>query len=245
LHLLSFKPDNEGRLTALLIRPVLFAISAACAIVAGIVAQRHGLGLTAIVIGFVAFLAVARILASLLTVAARMRTRIKKLRMKNLGESAASKNGNLFAERRARALRISVSDGLDANLRAKPFGVIMETGYPEDIATLVCFATGDASLYYSTGGGIIGGAGHEAVRHAAKRFVEESDPYSALMTPVTDYPLAAPTRTVFYVLTSAGVRSADFLELDLGMNRADFSPLFYAGQDVITKLRETKGLASE
>ena len=34
--------------------------------------------------------------------------------------------------------------------------------------TLACFGDGDASLFYKTGGGMVGGIGHESVRKAAK-----------------------------------------------------------------------------
>ena len=41
--------------------------------------------------------------------------------------------------------------------------VLMETGYPEAVATLVSVADGSSSLYYSNGGGIIGAGEYNQV----------------------------------------------------------------------------------
>ena len=50
------------------------------------------------------------------------------------------------------------------------FGVVMDMTYPSGVATLVTFADGTASLYTSTGGGIIGGgsAGSSMAAYLAK-----------------------------------------------------------------------------
>jgi len=45
--------------------------------------------------------------------------------------------------------------------------VVMETGYPEAVASLVVVADGTTSLYFSNGGGIIGAGEHSSVRTAA------------------------------------------------------------------------------
>src|SRR6185503_9039174 len=43
------------------------------------------------------------------------------------------------------------------------YGILMETGYETAVATLVCFVTGDTSLYFSNGGGVIGAGKHANV----------------------------------------------------------------------------------
>ena len=55
--------------------------------------------------------------------------------------------------------------------RPRVWGVLMETGYPKGVATLVTLADGTTSLYLSTGGGTIGGGAHEAVASASRRFL--------------------------------------------------------------------------
>jgi hypothetical protein len=120
---------------------------------------------------------------------------------------------------------------------AEPWGILMEMGYPKGVATLVSFASGDASLYFSSGGGVIGGVAHESVNHAAKRFVSMAQWYVDKMKIATSRPLPGPGKVRFYVLTSQGVLTVETDEKDLGQKKSDLSPLFYAGQGVITELR--------
>jgi len=42
----------------------------------------------------------------------------------------------------------------------EPIAILMETGYPEAVASLVCIADGTTSLYLSSGGGVIGAGEH-------------------------------------------------------------------------------------
>src|SRR5687767_10439095 len=50
--------------------------------------------------------------------------------------------------------------GLEApSSPTQPWGVLMETGFPEGWYSLVALSDGSASIYLSSGGGSIGGAG--------------------------------------------------------------------------------------
>jgi hypothetical protein len=119
----------------------------------------------------------------------------------------------------------------------EPWGILMEMGYPQAVVTLVSLATGDASLYFSSGGGVLGGIGHENIRNAARRFVRSARDYTDKMAAVAFYPLPDLGRVRFYVLTPQAVLTAEAGEEDLGESRSDLSPLFYAGQDVMTEMR--------
>src|SRR5438067_1523541 len=119
----------------------------------------------------------------------------------------------------------------------QPYGVLMETGYPNGVATLAAFAGGDASLYFSTGGGIIGGIGHEPVRAATTQLVAVSRPFVADMEKTTAFPLPDAGRVRFYVLTLDGMFTAEAVDRDLGEERHTLSPLFFAAHEVITQLR--------
>jgi len=57
------------------------------------------------------------------------------------------------------------------------YGVIMDWGIDTATATIVSYRTGDASVYVSSGGGIIGGGQHKAVNHAAKQFAALGQTY--------------------------------------------------------------------
>jgi hypothetical protein len=62
------------------------------------------------------------------------------------------------------------------------FGVIMDMGMDLGTATLAVFSDGSVSLYYSSGGGIIGAGEHERVWTAAARLlaVAHSEPSRVL-----------------------------------------------------------------
>ncbi len=50
-------------------------------------------------------------------------------------------------------------------------------------------------------------------------------------------PLPSIGRVIFYILTFSGAYTADADENELGEGKHHLSPLFYAGQDVITQIR--------
>jgi hypothetical protein len=118
------------------------------------------------------------------------------------------------------------------------WGVVMETGYPEAVATLVALSDGTVSLYTSNGGGIIGLGPHVGPRRAAQSFLAASQQFSNQMQPTKSYPLPKPSYTRFYLLTGNGVLTAEAKEDDLGNNRRPLSPLFFKGQELISEVRE-------
>lgn len=136
------------------------------------------------------------------------------------------------------ALDLVAADiGITPSTPNTPYGVLMETGYPDATATLVCFVTGIASLYFSTGGGVTGASRHEEVSAAATDFVKMSAQYLGAMRKTENFPVPAPGKTTFYVKTASGVLTTTARETDLGNMRSALSPLFHAGQNVITQIR--------
>jgi hypothetical protein len=145
----------------------------------------------------------------------------------------------IYPEMRRLALHTSrESIGLPGTFaKNQPWGVLMETGYPEGSATLVAMADGSASIYLSSGGGTIGGIGHETIRNAAQQMVQLASRFQPQMKQVTDFPLPQKGETIFYIVTDAGVFTASAPENELGENRHPLSPLFHAGHAVITEFR--------
>lgn len=125
---------------------------------------------------------------------------------------------------------------------APVWGVLMEIGYPEGMATLLSMSDGSASLYFSGGGGVIGGIGHENVRRAATAFVRLANVHRSSMNTTKTFPLPRAGRTIFYALTDSGVFTAEADENALGEEQHTLSHLFYGGQDVITELRLVSGM---
>lgn len=124
-------------------------------------------------------------------------------------------------------------------LNGRPYGLIMEFAFPNASITLVTFIDGNASIYLSTGGGIIGGYAHENVRNAVFEFIDVSKKYLSKMEKVTDYPVATPGEVIFYALTPEGVFKVEDNESKLQDQKSEFWELYYFGQNVITELRKT------
>ena len=125
--------------------------------------------------------------------------------------------------------------------RQNVWGVLMELGYPEAVATLVVLGDGTTSLYISTGGGIIGAGEHPPVRAAAEGFLAATEAHLTGFEAVAETPLPQTGRVRFYVRTFGGTLGAEADEQDLGHGRHSLSPVFHAGHAVITEMR----LASE
>jgi deazaflavin-dependent oxidoreductase (nitroreductase family) len=145
----------------------------------------------------------------------------------------------VFTDLRAQALHASrESLSLAApSSPTTPWGVLMETGYPEATATVVAFADGSASIYLSTGGGFIGGMSHETVRRAAIDMVRSAGSAQPHTNKTNTLPLPAQGQVVFYLHTDAGVFTGGASEQELGTRRHPLSSLFFAGHELITQYR--------
>ena len=127
------------------------------------------------------------------------------------------------------------------------FGVLMETGYPEAVVTLVALADGTASLYFSNGGGVIGAGQHAGPAVAARSLIAFAAHNVKRLDPTSETPLPKAGCTRFYMLTRHGIFTAEANEADLGENRDALSPLFYAAHELMAEMRkveETRGGAA-
>jgi hypothetical protein len=126
---------------------------------------------------------------------------------------------------------LGMTSALDSQ---EPFGIIMDLSLPKGNATIVAFISGDASFYTSTGGGVIGGIGHENVRNAARKFVTASFKYLDKMATTVAYPLPELGKVRFYVLTPKNIYTYEADERNLHKN--ELSPLYAQGHHVLTEL---------
>jgi len=107
---------------------------------------------------------------------------------------------------RQHALTVSAADlGLGPTAdRPQVWGVVMETGYPEAVATLVVFGEGSTSLYFSNGGGVIGAGEHAAVRAAGEILLASAEQYLDGFTVTAATPLPGVGQVRFYLRTFTG-----------------------------------------
>ena len=85
------------------------------------------------------------------------------------------------------------------------YGIIMDCEINGGVATTVSYQTGDASLYLSSGGGVIGGGKYQSVNNAAKGFVALAQNFldKAIKTKITSPPSAGEVN--FFLLTNKGL----------------------------------------
>jgi len=116
-------------------------------------------------------------------------------------------------------------------------GALMEMGFPRAAATLACLADGTTSLYLGTGGGIIGAGSQEQVAKASGAFLQAGDEFLPYLKLTRSFPLPLVDCVRFYVLSAEGVFTAEAPWKDLRGKSHALSPLYFAGDSVLTELR--------
>jgi hypothetical protein len=117
------------------------------------------------------------------------------------------------------------------------WGAMMDTGYPNGTATVVCLADGTTSLYTSTGGGILGAGVHESVAVPSRQLLTLVEAHLNQMPPSTEDTLPDPDWVVMRALTFTDRRAVPAEEDELAYNRHALAAVFHAFHTVITQLR--------
>jgi hypothetical protein len=114
------------------------------------------------------------------------------------------------------------------------YGIIMDWEMGGATASTVAYQTGDASLYLSSGGGVIGGGQHQNVNSAslAQTFLDKT-------TKTETTPLPATDEVKFYLLTNQGIFVGKETMKNFENNSSAWLKLFEEGNNVLTELRKT------
>jgi hypothetical protein len=155
-------------------------------------------------------------------------------------QTATPEQARANYERLRQMALTTTAESLGLNLptdRAAPYAVVMETGYPDVQVTVSAIGIGDASIYISNGGGVIGGFSQPSAVRAAVQFVADSEMHLSSMqrAGAAEPPTAGEVR--FNVLTSQGlyVGAAPEAALDAGVG--PLAPLFASAKVLIAELR--------
>jgi len=148
---------------------------------------------------------------------------------------------NVINEMRSMVLNLSPEEiGVTKeNYPHEVFGIIMETGYDEGSFTLVALADNTTSLYFSSGGGILGAGFHEEVQKASAMLLSGANHFRAQTKPTSDFPLPEKGEVFFYLLGFDGITTYTAKEIELGENRDPLSKLFHVSHLVIAKVKES------
>jgi hypothetical protein len=124
------------------------------------------------------------------------------------------------------------------------WGVLMEFVLSGSVVTLAGLVDGTTSLYFSSGGGILGSGNHPKVGTAAREMVGKAEDALERFQPVQEYPFPDEGRIRFYALTFNGVLTAECADKDVKDPQPGLSGVYAAAQDLITQVRlvhEKKG----
>lgn len=119
------------------------------------------------------------------------------------------------------------------------YGVVMDWEMDGATATTVAYQTGDASLYLSSGGGVIGGGQHQNVNSAAKEFVSLAQTFIDNTIKTETKPLPNKNVVKFYLLTNKGIYVGQEEMKNFENNSSNWLRLFEEGNKVISELRMT------
>jgi hypothetical protein len=146
---------------------------------------------------------------------------------------------SIYLQLRSRILSLQPAEvGLAPSTEAPHvWGVLMETGYKVGLATLVSLADGTTSLYYSTGGGMLGSGEYTPIAQASKALVAQAENHFQQLSPTEEFPLPEVGQVRFLVLTYAGAFTAEATEKKLAVGKHALSPLYTCAQEILTQLR--------
>lgn len=116
-------------------------------------------------------------------------------------------------------------------------GVVADLPVGGDTATVVALADSTVSLYLSTGGGTIGAGHWPACATAARALLSHAASLAGAMAPAPNTERPAAGRMRFFVRTPAGLLGVDEEEGALVAGKSQWSPLFFAVNDLLTAIR--------
>jgi hypothetical protein len=119
----------------------------------------------------------------------------------------------------------------------KVYGVVMDWPIKNEVVSLFSLSDGSASIYSTTGFGVIGGYYHTFVRRAAEGFVKNAGQFYDDAQGVKEYPLPDAEHVRFYLLCYDGVRMIEADSDSLENEEYEYSPFWNDAQKVMTELR--------
>lgn len=126
-------------------------------------------------------------------------------------------------------------------LSLKPDGnaatIVMDVNVDGTVISVMSSAEGDASIYLSSGGAMIGGGQHANVRSRAISFANEAAKHKAEMQPVKDYPYPEAGKVRFYLRVRDGVFVAEATRSELEAGTHALSHVYALGQEVFAQFK--------
>jgi len=120
------------------------------------------------------------------------------------------------------------------------WGFMMEIFISQTWVNLVCVADGTVSIYFGTGGGIIGAGEHDSVRSAARECLKKSEEILEHLKKFDPAHIKNEGKIKFHVLTYDGIRSDEVETNEIENETHYLSEFYYSAQNVITEVRSVE-----
>jgi hypothetical protein len=126
-------------------------------------------------------------------------------------------------------------------LSSKPKGssaaVIMDVNVDGKVISVMSSTDGDASIYLSSGGAMIGGGAHANIHAKSVAFATEVLKQKSEMQTAVESPYPAGGKVRLYLRTRDGLFFVEAPMSDLTAGTHKLSPVFLLGQDVLTAFK--------
>lgn len=118
------------------------------------------------------------------------------------------------------------------------YGIVMDWYVGNGVATLVCLATGDTSLYFSGGASMLGGIGVPAIREMSKNYVARGKEVLHMCKPTREFPLPEAQTVKFYILTNKGKYAGTESMANFQNGHSLWFPLFIDANNIMSEMRK-------
>jgi hypothetical protein len=147
---------------------------------------------------------------------------------------------NPYEGLRKNALHVSAEE-LDIQIpdtETRVYGIVMDWDQSGDgVATVVAFETGDASMYSSSGGAVIGGGQDDNVVKAVARYISKGQGYLDKATKTEATPLPDKDCIRFYLKTNKGMYATQETMTNMENGTSPWLSLFEEANVVLAELR--------
>ena len=159
-----------------------------------------------------------------------------------LGQKQVNKipaDKNPYEEYRNSAFKVTPVD-LELNLpfvKTTVYGVIIDWPMQTNVATLVAFSTGDASVYLKSAQIYIGGFAYPAIHSLAKEMISSAQKLLSETSRTENFALPDSSLIQFSFLTNNGIFVHQETEESIDKNQTQWTSLFFKGNQIITEYR--------
>lgn len=120
------------------------------------------------------------------------------------------------------------------------FGLLLDWELGNGVSTLVAYRSGEAGIYFSSGGAVISELANTEVSTAARNLVNTAQDFRLWMEYTKATPLPHNDCVRFYALTKQGIYAFQESYGSLEEGRSKFSTLFKEANKLIAAMRRLK-----